>query len=185
MDRRTKKTIKAINEAFWKLMTQKDFSEISIRDITEEADIHRATFYLHYTDKYDWLEKNINMMFSELFQEDETDLANNEPISYNIVYKFIQHCDSNFDYLYVLLQNKGTSFFEKTFKEILLETISKRSMYFQGDTTKKRMTIEFYASAVTGTTKWWIQNNRPLPLEEMTKHLYDLLQQFPGWKEPK
>ena len=46
LDRRTRKTRKAINDAFWKLMREKDFEEITISDITETADIHRATFYL-------------------------------------------------------------------------------------------------------------------------------------------
>ena len=60
LDRRTRKTRKAISDAFWKLMQEKDFEDITINDITETADIHRATFYLHYQDKYDWLEKSIS-----------------------------------------------------------------------------------------------------------------------------
>ena len=63
LDRRSRKTRIAINNAFWNLMHKKDFEDITIRDITEEADIHRATFYLHYEDKYDLLEKNIREIF--------------------------------------------------------------------------------------------------------------------------
>ena len=183
LDRRTRKTKKAINDAFWKLMNQKDFEDITIRDITDEADIHRATFYLHYADKYDWLKKTINEMFAGIIADDEALLANNELISYEIALKFIMHCNEHYDSLSIMLHNKGTLFFEKTFKSILLESISKRYNYFQGEPSKKDMTIEFYASAVAGATEWWIRNNRPISLEEMTQHLYELLKFFPGWKE--
>jgi hypothetical protein len=50
VDRRTRRTLSAIREAFITLVNQKDISKITIRDIAELADINRATFYLHYTD---------------------------------------------------------------------------------------------------------------------------------------
>ncbi|KRL01157.1 TetR/AcrR family transcriptional regulator [Liquorilactobacillus capillatus] len=51
-DLRTKKTNKAIYAAFFQLISQKKFSEITINDIAKQAMINRSTFYLHYTDKY-------------------------------------------------------------------------------------------------------------------------------------
>lgn len=38
-------------EALAKLLTQKNFDEISIQEIADEATLNRATFYLHYPDK--------------------------------------------------------------------------------------------------------------------------------------
>lgn len=35
---------------------QKDFSDISITDITQEAEINHSTFYYHFMDKYDLID---------------------------------------------------------------------------------------------------------------------------------
>ena len=39
--------------AFLKLIRQKDFNNISIDDITQEAKINRSTFHYRFMDKYD------------------------------------------------------------------------------------------------------------------------------------
>jgi AcrR family transcriptional regulator len=57
VDRRIVKTKRLLENALVKLMIEKGFDKISIKDLTEEADINRGTFYLHYKDKYDLLEQ--------------------------------------------------------------------------------------------------------------------------------
>ena len=56
-DIRVRKTEKAIRSAFISLLTTKSFSDITIQDIADKAEISRSTFYDHYADKYQLLEK--------------------------------------------------------------------------------------------------------------------------------
>jgi AcrR family transcriptional regulator len=56
-DPRILRTRKLIMESFIELSGKKDFKDITIKDITTEAMINRATFYYHFKDKYDLLEK--------------------------------------------------------------------------------------------------------------------------------
>ncbi|MDO4252270.1 MAG: TetR/AcrR family transcriptional regulator C-terminal domain-containing protein [Rothia sp. (in: high G+C Gram-positive bacteria)] len=49
-DRRVRRTQKAIEQAFAELMSAKDISSITVSELAEKADIHRATFYSHYSD---------------------------------------------------------------------------------------------------------------------------------------
>ena len=49
-DRRARRTRRLLKESLLELMEQKHFSEISVRDVTDNADMNRTTFYLHYTD---------------------------------------------------------------------------------------------------------------------------------------
>lgn len=48
-DRRARRSRKLLKESLLELMKQKTFSDISVRDVTDAADMNRATFYLHYT----------------------------------------------------------------------------------------------------------------------------------------
>ena len=56
-DPRVKRTRKLINQAFFDLMNEKGFQAITVQDITDRAEVNRATFYAHYEDKYDLLEQ--------------------------------------------------------------------------------------------------------------------------------
>lgn len=58
-DRRSTRTRHAIEEAFWELMQEQDFRDITVNNVTARAGINRATFYHHYKDKADWLEQTI------------------------------------------------------------------------------------------------------------------------------
>ena len=51
------KTQKKFEESLLKLMETKKFEAITVNDITELADVNRSTFYRHYFDKYELLEK--------------------------------------------------------------------------------------------------------------------------------
>ena len=53
MDRREIKTKRSIKNAFLKLRSKKEIEQITIRELAEEAEISKATFYLHYRDIYD------------------------------------------------------------------------------------------------------------------------------------
>lgn len=60
IDPRVLRTRKLIMDSFIELSGKKDFNDITIKDITTEAMINRATFYNHFNDKYDLLEKALS-----------------------------------------------------------------------------------------------------------------------------
>lgn len=52
-DLRVKKTKRAIRQAFERLLMTRPLSKITVTELAKEAEINKATFYLHYTDIYD------------------------------------------------------------------------------------------------------------------------------------
>jgi len=50
-DPRILRSRRMLMEALIRLLTQKEFEDISIQEIADEATLNRATFYLHYPDK--------------------------------------------------------------------------------------------------------------------------------------
>lgn len=66
-DLRIRRTQKAIKEAFFTLVEEKGFENVSVKDITDMAMISRNTFYLHYKDKFDLLDKICDDLTRKLF----------------------------------------------------------------------------------------------------------------------
>ena len=51
------KNDEAIQKAFFSLLEKKDFHKITASDIIKKSGVNRSTFYRHYVDKYDILDK--------------------------------------------------------------------------------------------------------------------------------
>lgn len=56
-DPRVQRTRKLIMDSFIEISSKKEFKDITVKDITTEAFINRSTFYYHFDDIYDLLEK--------------------------------------------------------------------------------------------------------------------------------
>ncbi len=69
VDPRTRKTKRAIRNAFAQLLSEKDMDEITVRDIAELAEINRKTFYRYYSGIYqviDEIEDDIVQSFESV-----------------------------------------------------------------------------------------------------------------------
>ena len=57
MDRRVRRTKALLLQGLIQLMEEKDIKDISVKELSDLADINRGTFYLHYSDVYNMLGK--------------------------------------------------------------------------------------------------------------------------------
>ena len=65
LDPRVKRTRSLILGAFNDLLTEKSFDSISVQDMTDKAQINRATFYAHFEDKYALLDHWVQQQFRQ------------------------------------------------------------------------------------------------------------------------
>lgn len=65
LDPRVKRTRGLILKSFGDLLAEKSFDSISVQDVTDKAQINRATFYKHFQDKYKLLDYSISQMFMQ------------------------------------------------------------------------------------------------------------------------
>lgn len=68
-DRRVRKTETAIKDAITDLLERKDFASITIKDIADQADIGKATFYRHYPDKYVLVNQMVTSRLTEYYSQ--------------------------------------------------------------------------------------------------------------------
>ncbi len=65
-DPRILRSRRMLMEAFFRLLSHKEFEDISIQEIADEATLNRATFYLHYPDKNALLQAMTAARFRDL-----------------------------------------------------------------------------------------------------------------------
>ena len=65
-EKKRRETEKRIEASLLQLMKEQTFETISIRQLIDLAEVNRSTFYRHYLDKYDLLEKIENRLLDDL-----------------------------------------------------------------------------------------------------------------------
>lgn len=121
-------TKQQIKNAFTKLLKEKGIESLTISDIARDANINRGTFYLHYIDKYDLMEKLENDIIDELTKILLRDNPNEiedaiEIIPYNAILNALYYVKSDFEFVEALTGNGGDPMFVEKFKRILEKLI--------------------------------------------------------------
>lgn len=65
-DRRVRKTKAQLRQSLVRLMAEKPLKDITVKELTDDADVNRGTFYIHYKDIYDLREQIEDEVFQEL-----------------------------------------------------------------------------------------------------------------------
>lgn len=121
-DRRVRKTRAALKGALTSMLQERNVKDISVKELTELADVNRGTFYLHYKDVFDLMEQ----CESDLLGEFETILegiSGEEFIArpgdvFERIYKL---CKENADFVRVLLSENGDIRFLNNMNSFLKE----------------------------------------------------------------
>ena len=79
LDPRVKRTRSLILQAFGELLAEKGFEAISVQDVTDKAEINRATFYKHFVDKYALLDYTIKELFKKEIEKRTLDACHYTP----------------------------------------------------------------------------------------------------------
>uniref|UniRef100_UPI000A722E95 TetR/AcrR family transcriptional regulator n=1 Tax=Clostridium sp. NkU-1 TaxID=1095009 RepID=UPI000A722E95 len=103
-------------------MEKKDFKNISVKDITELADLNRGTFYLHYADTYCLLQE----MESEVLN-DFQDMVSNCRYAFKkdsllpVVIPIIHYIEENKKICKILFENSSSNDFVNRFHTLVLK----------------------------------------------------------------
>lgn len=123
-DRRVKYTKMVLKESFIKLLEKKDISQISIKEICEDADINRATFYAHYSDQYDLLRKIENELFDNINAHlAEFDQKNNNMNAVLLAENIFEYLKENAKLCKLLLSERGDFNFQKQVMMLVYDII--------------------------------------------------------------
>ena len=182
-DERVIKTKKLIKTALSELIQEKGFDHVSITDLTQRANINRGTFYLHYQDKYDLLEKFENEVLDDINTNAENYIKSIKDIDFlgedfsNEIKPFINkvftYIKENYIIMKVILGPKSDMRFQNKIKKALNILLTEKGWdnYFDSQNTfvSKDYFISYLLSAHIGVIRQWIDSGMNESAENMAE----------------
>ncbi|WP_193726543.1 TetR/AcrR family transcriptional regulator [Paenibacillus guangzhouensis] len=172
MDPRIKRTLLVIRDAMIGLMHEKGFEHVTVRDITQRAEINRATFYRHYVDKYELLDKIVEDRMTEFttaislpsdFTFEDLSLDPETPPSSFIC--LFEHIAQHAMFYRLMLSDKGIPGFAGRMEQIIRESFYHRLQLAERDTLAVKTPMELVAryatSAHLGLMTYWLEAGMP------------------------
>lgn len=174
IDRRILKTQEALKKAIIELMSEKNFDDITLQDLSDRANVSRGTFYLHYMDKYDLLDKLIGTHINELRVRCEAS-ADLDFISGSLVWT--EYLEANYSFFSMMLASKGAPYFRNRFVDFLVEEFQDEVDVTKGKNQglNKDLAVKFVATAYVGVVEWWFTNEMPISHQALAEQLGTLL----------
>lgn len=177
-DRRIRKTRSALKRSLTTLLQQKSIKDISVKELTELADVNRGTFYLHYKDVFDLLEQSeLDLLddFESMFDGMSGEEFLNKPNE--LFERIYSMCKDNADFVRVLLSENGDIKFLNSMNAFLKE----RCLTDWGDLLK-RIGIKafdayftFLIGGCTSLLQYWFATGMEQSPAELAKITVDFL----------
>ena len=184
-DLRLQKTYDALTDAFSQLISQKSFEQITVKELCTVAKTRTATFYSHFSDKYDFFAFIVKRMRHRFIADEKFPNINN-PL----------------DYFTSLIQT-GFDFIEKN--ERILCSIDANSMLavithtsageYRAELAKHFVELEnigielpiepdllaeMFVGAMSQTSRWWFEHRNEITKEEMVQKLSHAFEKILG-----
>lgn len=166
MDRRRRKTREAIFNAFTELLSKKDFHQLTVKEIIDEADVGRATFYSHFETKDFLLKEFCEELFCHIFDTENHRGHEHTHIfdcngSESVFLHLFEHLRKNDNNILALLSSQNNELFLKYFRNNLEGLIESHLSLFESEKSKtipKPFWKNHIASTFVETIRWWIAN---------------------------
>ncbi|MGE7603511.1 TetR/AcrR family transcriptional regulator [Peribacillus sp. NPDC097675] len=177
VDLRIRKTRKAIKEAFLSLIQTKGYERITIQDIAEEAIINRNTFYLHYVDKPDLMDKLCKESMEKLnvcMNLEVNDIQEmNRDMFISILSETFKVIEADIVFFKAMLSQNGHPNFSMYLKEAL-KSIMLSGIGDHYPNQKIKIGLEYIISGLVGVICMWITDSENLVVEDVVEQLSEI-----------
>ena len=175
-DRRVKRTKKLLRDSLFTLLQEKSINEITVTELTEIADINRATFYFYYTDIMDMLDQMQNEAY-ELFEDvlvgTEDHIDSMEDFA-KYIENILIFCKENPTIArFVITREYNNNKVLKKIKKLLAKKVPvAKENYSQDD--PRRFVLNFALNALTGTVVDWMDDGMIVPPAVMAEFIANM-----------
>lgn len=177
-DPRVLRTRVLLRQALQELVPEKNFSNLTISQVTARAGLDRSTFYLHYPGLHALLEDCARELFAEMraeiYANKMADYRSDPSVLEPFVASVFKHLEKHHRFYKAMLGRQGDPYFRILFQDQLAELIFEPVEL--KDTMNKNnvqsgMTLRFFSAGFAGLASWWLEKDMPIPLEEASRQV--------------
>ncbi len=174
-DRRVLRTRKLLRESILALVLEKGYDDISIQDITDRANLGRATFYLHYREKDDLLADLIRQFMEEFIASGPQNPSDKSYVrDIRSVQRLFEYIETRYDVYRILLIGKGFVVATRQLHRLLQKGIAKG---LAGKLTEsgKELALppdfleNYLAGSLVTLLYWWLEADMPYTPADMAR----------------
>lgn len=162
IDLRIRRTKRSIRDAFFELISEKGFDSVTVKDITDRALISRNTFYLHYEDKFDLLNKISNELMRKVYLRVSKDLLKEKNLDFTIdctamlLISIQQVIDEDRELYRLLLTDPGTVVFAEKIEKTIRTALDLIKNDIEGISD---LSIEYIITGMKGVIRYWVTHD--------------------------
>ena len=172
MDRRQKRTRKAIFDAFKALLERKRYDHITVQDIIDEADVGRTTFYSHFETKDLLLDALCEELFYHIFENDPCPFAGHDNDLEGKLSHILWHIRDSKKDIGVLISDSG-ELFMGYFKEHLKKIFMLHIDSFKSDVPRDFL-LNHLVGSFSETVRWWMREGMKTSPEKTAKYFISM-----------
>ena len=175
LDRRVQRTRKLLRESLISLILEEGYDDISILDITDKANLGRATFYLHFKDKDELLLEVMDQLVVDFLEQvPQLTAAHWHLKDTKTIVKLFEFAADHYDLYRILTIGKGGITAARQLQLSIAENVKD---FIQSELedlgTEAVLPIDFIANHFIGSLLaiiyWWLDNDLPYSTEEMAR----------------
>jgi len=175
IDRRKVRTRQMLRDALIALILEKGYDATTVEDITNRANLGRATFYLHYRDKDELLVHTLESTFDELVKTLKPISLDDVSTAQAQALVAFQHAAENRDLYRVMLGGQGSGSILRRVREYIATLVQERTQLLIQQLPPGAIPIpgEILAEHIAGSLLtlivWWLENDLPYSAEYMAQ----------------
>jgi AcrR family transcriptional regulator len=164
-DRRVKRTQNLLAKALISLTLEKGYDSVTIRDITERADVGYATFFRHYHDKDALLQDVLDVVLSELINLLRPSSPGNDPADVGtLIFSYVQE---HSEIIRVLLSSRGSSLLMQRMVEAGTQSVLCQNTTLPGSPVPADIAAYLLVTSSIALIQWWLEHGMPYPPQRM------------------
>jgi len=173
VDRRIKRTQKLLQEALISLTLEKGYDAVTIREITDRADVGYTTFFRHFPDKEALLADVLNLMKEEFQLVLTPDLIVSEPEKMGTL--LFEYVRANRDLCRVLLDSTNTMALLRPVQDMGL----REAELMFGPSADRQILVDLAVNhlmtSLVMLIRWWLDHDMPYSPEKMGQVAAELI----------
>jgi len=169
-DRRVKRTQHLLARALIVLTLEKGYEAVTIRDITERADVGYATFFRHYHDKDELLKDVLDVVLTEIIDLLGSTQPAADPTTIGVLlFRYVQQQS---EVVRVLLMSHAL--LQRSI-EIATQNVVSEHTFLPDSVVPLEIAAHHIVASSISLIQWWLDHQMPYPPERMGVIYHELI----------